>query len=70
MKFRIVISCGSHPMAARIASRIAGVVALEQDEIVRGGHLVQVMTEYPEKFIAAYFEEGFDNTFTCQLEEV
>ena len=69
MKFRIVIHFGSGPSAAKNIGRIAGVVALEKDEVRRGGHLVEVITEYPEKFIASYFEEGFLNTFTCQLEE-
>ena len=68
MKFRIVINFGSGPSAAKNVGRIAGVVASEKDEVRRGGHLVEVMTEYPENFIAAYFEEGFVNTFTCQLE--
>jgi hypothetical protein len=68
MIYRIVVNCGSLNAATHAKPRIEGVVAQENDTVARGGHLIEILTEYPERFCAAYFEEGFNHPFTCQLE--
>lgn len=68
MIYRIVINCGSLNAASHAKPRIEGVVAQAADIVARGGHLIEILTEYPEKFCEAYFAEGFNYTFTCQLE--
>lgn len=68
MIYRIVIRCNTLNAAAKTLPRIRGVVARNEDTVARGGYLIEVLTEYPEQFIAAYFEEGFNHTFTCGLE--
>lgn len=68
MIYRIVIRCNTLDAATKALPRIRGLVARDGDTVARGGYLIEVLTEYPEKFIASYFEEGFDFTFTCGLE--
>ena len=69
MQYRIVVRCGSLIEAAHTMPRIEGVVAREDDNVARGGHLIQILTEYPEEFCKNWFEEGFGHlTFTCQME--
>lgn len=68
--FRIVINFGSGPAAARNIDRIAGLIARTDDTVSRGGHLVEVLTRHPEKFIANFFAEGYTDTFTCQEESL
>lgn len=68
MIYRIVIRCNTLDAATKALPRIRGLVARDDDTVARGGYLIEVLTEHPEKFIASYFEEGFDFTFTCGLE--
>jgi len=66
--FRIVINFGTIRAARANEERIAGMVATLEDQVSRGGHLLQVMTNDPARFITDYFDEGFVDTFTCQTE--
>ncbi len=68
MIYRIVVNCGSLKAATHTKPRIESVVAQAADIVAQGGRLIEILTEYPEKFCEAYFAEGFDYTFTCQLE--
>ena len=68
MIYRIVIRCNTLDVATEVLPRIRGLVARDGDTVARGGYLIEVLTEHPEKFITSYFEEGFDFTFTCGLE--
>jgi len=67
MKYRIVIWSRSIKQATGNYVKI-GSLTQENDTISRGGQMIEVLTEYPENFIARYFEEGFTETFTCQQE--
>ena len=70
MQYRIVVRCGSLIEAARIEPRLLAVAVRDGGTVARGGHMCEVRTDHPEKFLWAYFEEGFGSlTFTCQLEE-
>lgn len=66
--FRIVINFGSGASAAQNFSRISGLIARTDDHVTMGNHLVEVLTRHPEKFIASFFDEGYTETFTCQME--
>lgn len=68
--FRIVINFGSFVDAYQNIGRIEGIVCSNADTVLQGGHLLEVKTEHPEKFISSFFEEGFLNTFTCQMEKL
>lgn len=69
MQYRIVVNCGSLNVAAQAHPRLRAVAVRHDGEVARGGHLVEVRTEHPEKFLWSFFEEGFGHlSFTCQLE--
>ena len=68
MKYRIVIRFGDIVRASKNLPVIRSVVARDDDVVARGGSMIEVLTEHPEKFIAEFFENGFNETFTCQLE--
>ena len=67
MKYRIVIRFMNTKLSTDSYALIRS-IAHEDDIMSRGGHMIEVITEYPENFIARYFEEGFTETFTCQQE--
>lgn len=68
MIYRIVIRFGNITRATKNLPVIRSVVARDDDTVARGGQMIEVLTQHPEKFIAEFFENGFNETFTCQLE--